>query len=172
MNYREQLLAEIITETLAIRGKESNVIEFVVFTNNCIGLRNKREELKICFIGEMLYLIDDYEGTEIYTEDDITALAEVISDSAESNEYEFEMDMQKFKEDFVRVLVTLENYEEQQEVEEMTKQKNTTEIPYFLTKEYAEKQRRNKSILYAVVGLASVAGMGVVIAKELSKARK
>ena len=122
-------------------------------------------------MGELPYLIDEYAGEKIFTEEDIIAMSEVISDSAESNEYELEMDMQKFKEDFARVLVTLESYDEQQEYDAVPVQEEP-EIPYFLTKGYAENQKIIKTAAYVVAGLISVASIGVVVANSVSKIRK
>lgn len=171
MDYREKLLMMMLVDTLASRGKEANVIKLVVFTNNRIELRNKCSDLKTCFLGELPYLIDDYTGEAVYTEEDIIAMSEVISDSAELNEYEFEMDMQKFKEDFAKVLVTLENNEEQQEEEKVPVQEKT-EIPYFLTKGYAENQEIIKNVACVIAGVISVASISVVVANSVSKIRK
>lgn len=169
MDYREKLLRVMLVDTLATIGKEANVIKLVVFTNNRMEIRNKCEDLKTCFLGELPYLIDDYAGEKLFTEEDIIAMSEVISDSAESNEYELEMDMQKFKEDFVRVLVTLENYEE---LREEVPVQEEPEIPYFFTQEYAEKQQTIKNVACVVAGLISVASIGVVVANAVTKIRK
>ena len=166
MDYREKLLRVMLVDTLATIGKEANVIKLVVFTNNRMEIRNKCEDLKTCFLGELPYLIDDYAGEKLFTEEDIIAMTEVISDSAESNEYELEMDMQKFKEDFVRVLVTLENYEE---LREEVPVQEEPEIPYLFTQEYAEKQQTIKNVACVVAGLISVASIGVVVANAVTK---
>ena len=171
MDYREKLLKAMMFDTLAERGKESNIVKLVVFTNNRIEVRNKCNGLQTCFLGELPYLIDEYDGEKIFTEEDIIAMSEVISDSAESNEYELEMDMQKFKADFARVLVTLESYDEQQEYEAVPVQEEP-EIPYFLTKGYAGNQKIIKTAAYVVAGLISVASIGVVVANSVSKIRK
>ena len=169
MYYREKLLRGMLVDTLAKMGKEANVIKLVVFTNNRMEIRNKCKDLKTCFLGELPYLIDDYAGEKLFTEEDIIAMTEVISDSAESNEYELEMDMQKFKEDFARVLVTLGDFEELQE--EVPVQEEP-EIPYFFTQEYAEKQQTIKNVACVVAGLISVASIGAVVANAVTKIRK
>lgn len=169
MDYREKLLRVMLVDTVAKIDKEVNVIKLVVFTNNRMEIRNKCEDLKTCFLGELPYLIDDYAGETVYTEEDILAMSEVISDSAETNEYELEMDMQKFKEEFARVLVTLENYEELQE--EVPVQEEP-EIPYFFTQEYAEKQQTIKNVVCVVAGLISVASISAVVANAVTKIRK
>ena len=169
MDYREKLLRVMLVDTLAKMGKEANVIKLVVFTNNRMEIRNKCKDLTTCFLGELPYLIDDYVGEKLFTEEDILAMSEAISDSAESNEYELEMDMQKFKEDFARVLVTLENYEELREEVQVQEE---PEIPYFFTQEYAEKQQTIKNVACVVAGLISVASIGVVVANAVTKIRK
>lgn len=172
MNYRGELLGSVISEKLQEKGKEAHIIKLVVFTNYRMEIRNKCDELVTCFLSELPYLIDDYNGTFLYTEEDIDDMSEVISSSAESTEYKYEMDMQKFKEDFARVLVTLENFEEKQEEEKMPEQEENIEIPYFLTEEYAEEQKKIKQIAGTVLGLASVFGLGVVFANAVSKVKR
>ena len=171
MDYREKLLNVMLFDTFAERGKESNIIKLVVFTNNRIEVRNKCNDLQTCFLGELPYLINEYAAEKIFTEEDIIAMSEVISDSAESNEYELEMDMRKFKEDFARVLVTLESYEEQQEYETASVQEEP-EIKCFFTKEHDEKQKIIKNVACVVAGLISVASIGAVVANSVSKIRK
>ena len=172
MNYMEELLSNVIREKLQEKGKEVNIIKLVVFTNYRMEICNKCNDLKICFLSELPYIIDDYNGEILYTEDDISDMSEVISNSAESTEYKYEMDMQKFKEDFAKVLVTLENFEEQQEEETVPEQEEKIETPYFLTEEYAEEQKKIKKVVSTVIGLASVFGLGVALANTVSKVKR
>ena len=46
MDYREKLLKAILFDTLTERGKESNIVKLVVFTNNRIEVRNKCNGLR------------------------------------------------------------------------------------------------------------------------------
>lgn len=115
MDFREVLLKENLNELLNRSNKELNVVKLVVFTNNRIELHNKCDELWTCFLGQLPYIIDEFTGDEIYTEEDINEMAEGLNNAGISPKYEIEMDMNKFKCDFAELLVTLENEESNEE---------------------------------------------------------
>ena len=111
MDFREQLLREVLTETMREESKKYKIVKLVVNTNK-VKLQNKCNGLQICCLGQLSYLINDYSGSDRYTEEELTAMAEALKDVKHNREFEFEMDMQKFKEDFATLLVTLEAAEE------------------------------------------------------------
>ena len=117
MDFRETLLKENLTDIASQSNKELNVVKLVVFTNNRIEVQNRCDELKICFLGQLPYIIDEFAGEEIYTEEDINKMVDALNVAGTSHEYEIEMDMDKFKLDFAELLVTLENTESKEEDE-------------------------------------------------------
>ena len=168
MGFRETLLREALAETMARRNKDMKVVKLVVFTNNRITLHNKCKELQTCFLAQLPYIIEEYAGEDLYTEEDITAMAEALSSANNTQEYEFEMDMQKFKEDFATILVTLETAEEKEEgAEESVKEK--TEIPATVPGSKPVQSNKIYEILGWASGIAVVVGIGAFVSKALAK---
>ena len=168
MDFRETLLREALAETMGHRNKDMKVIKLVVFTNKNITLHNKCKELQTCFLGQLPYLIEDYEGADLYTEEDITAMAEAVSLADNAQEYEFVMDMQKFKEDFAILLVTLETAEEREECVEMPV-KAETEIPVITPEKKPARSNKIYEILGWVSGIVVAVGVGALVSKTLVK---
>lgn len=111
MDFRESLLRETLAGTMVAGNKALKIVKLVVYTNK-VGLQNKCKGLQLCFLGQLPYLINEFSGRELYTEEEIIAMAAIMENVKNTQEYEFEMDMQKFKEDFATLLVTLEEAEE------------------------------------------------------------
>ena len=175
MDFRAHLLEKLISGKLAEKGKSVNIVKLVVFTNRYIEIQNKCEELKTCFLGELPYLIDEYVGDNLYSEEDIEELAENIGNAVESHEIELEMDMQKFKADFAKVLVRLENCEEpMQEVVEQGQQvsqpvERILEIPEFLTRVEPGKEKDSYfgEWLLGAAGLLVAFGIGMLTGNKM-----
>lgn len=169
MDNREQLLNDAIAGTLSERDKEPKIIKLVVFTNKHIEVKNKCEDLKVCFLGELPYYIDEFVGESIYSNEDIAALADAISVKAKSHEYELKMDMQKFKEDFVRLLDILENDEVQNAEEEVQKEaEKDFKTTQCLSEQDMKKTQSVKKYAGQVAGLLGAFGLGVIVTKVLS----
>lgn len=168
MDFRETLLREALAETMGHRNKDMKVVKLVVFTNKSITLHNKCKELQTCFLGQLPYLIEDYEGADLYTEEDIVAMAEAVSLADNAQEYEFEMDMQKFKEDFAILLVTLETAEEREECVERPV-KAETEIPVITPEKKPAQSNKIYEILGWVSGIVVAVGVGALASKALAK---
>ncbi len=111
MDFREQLLREVLAETMREESKKYKIVKLVVNTNK-VKLQNKCKGLQICCLGQLSYLLNKYSGSDRYTVEELAAMAEALNGVKHTKEFEFEMDMQKFKEDFATLLVTLEAAEE------------------------------------------------------------
>jgi len=168
MDFREVLLRETLKETMENRNKELEVVKLVVFTNNRITLHNKCTDLQTCFLAQLPYLIDDFAGEGLYIEDDITAMAQAVSLANNMQEYEVQMDMQKFKEDFATILVALESAEEKEEcVAESVE--TVTEKPATTPKKQPAKSNRFLEVLGWASGIAVAVGVGAYVSKALAK---
>ena len=51
-----------------IETDDMEVIRIVVFTDNRISVRNCYKGAKTCFLSQLSYIIDGYEGQEVFTE--------------------------------------------------------------------------------------------------------
>lgn len=111
MEFRETLLRETLAETMEIDAKNLKIVKLVVFTNK-IEMQNDCEELLACNLEQLPSLISEFSGDELYTDYEISSMAETMKYVKNTRKYAVEMDMQKFKEDFATLLVTLEAAEE------------------------------------------------------------
>lgn len=168
MNFREMLLRKKLEEAMPHLIQDMNVVKLVIFTNKEVELHNKCKELQTCFLAQLPYIIDDFAGEDLYSAEDITVMAEALSSANNTQEYEFEMDMQKFKEDFATILVTLETAEEKEEgVEESVIEK--TEIPTTTSESKPVQNSKIYEILGWASGIAVVVGIGALVSKALVK---
>ncbi len=172
MDFRETLLREALAETMGQRNKDMKVVKLVVFTNKYIELHNKCNDLQTCFLAQLPYLIDDFAGEDLYTEEDIVAMAEAVSMANNTQEYKFEMDMQKFKKDFATLLVTLEITAESEEYNEENA-KVEVDIPVTKAEEKPREQAVQDKRFWEIIGWASgitvAIGVGAVISRALTK---
>ena len=105
MEFRETLLRETLAETMD--AKNLKIVKLVVFTNN-VEMQNDCEELLNCNLEQLPSIISDFSGDDLYTDYEISYMAETMKYVKNTHEYAVGMDMQKFKEDFATLLVTLE----------------------------------------------------------------
>ena len=151
MEYRERLLREklsgIVSDSASLK-----VVKLVVFTNNRIEVHNKCKELQVCFLAQLPYIIEDTDNIEVYSDYELNAMSRALLAANETQKYEIDMDMDKFKNDFAKLFVTLEenSYRKEKEV-----------IPLFERKEEPQKsvipeerQHKDKSYKWAL-GIAS-----------------
>lgn len=165
MNFRETLLREALAKTMCQRNKDMKVVNLVVFTNKDIELHNKCNDLQTCFLAQLPYIIEEYAGEDLYTAEDIEAMAEAASLANDTQEYELEMDMQKFKKDFATLLVTLENTVETVKEEVTILEAKQGEKP----QEQPAKDNRLWEVLGWVSGIAVAVGVGALASKALAK---
>ncbi|MBE5951917.1 MAG: hypothetical protein E7260_10060 [Lachnospiraceae bacterium] len=174
MDFRERLLKEELIDIASQNNKELNVVKLVVFTNNRIELQNRCDELQICFLGQLPYIIDEFAGEEIYTEEDIDKMAEALNVAGTSHEYEIEMDMDKFKRDFAELLVTLENADSKEEdeiafVKEKVDRMREEISEQRTVEEQLDKNRKVLRGLRMVSGAILVIGLAALGRKALVK---
>ena len=109
MEFRETLLRETLVETMD--AKNLKIVKLVVFTNS-VEMKNDCKELLNCNLEQLPSIISDFSGDDMYTDYEISYMAETMKYVKNTHEYAVGMDMQKFKEDFATLLVTLEAAEE------------------------------------------------------------
>ncbi len=109
MEFRETLLRETLAETMD--AKNLKIVKLVVFTNN-VEMQNDCKELLNCNLEQLPSIITNFSGDDLYTDYEISYMAETMKYVKNTHEFAVGMDMQKFKEDFATLLVTLEEAEE------------------------------------------------------------
>ena len=109
MNLKERFLRKAIEEADVIGLKQKlNIVKIVVFTNSQMSVENHFKYIQTSYLSQLQYLIDDYDGEEVYSSDEMLLIAKAIEGAAKKEYYTADMDICSFKEDFTRVMVELE----------------------------------------------------------------
>lgn len=165
---------------------EIKIEGLVVFTNNRIEVKNHCKSLQTCFLGQLPYIIEEYKGRDIYTEENIETISLAVEEARCKECYTYDFDVNQFKIDFANILTLLEEAsikqnEEEENIEEkksekIEKDQDVTEkveinIPNFLRKEAQNQISHKTEILIATIGvLAVLTGVGTsMILKTIKK---
>lgn len=138
VNNKEFLLRNAVEERLKKLGKNVNIVNYVVFANSRINVTNRYKYLKTCFLSQLPHLIDEYEGPEIYTEDDMKEIQQSIKSAEHKEAYPLDMDVVQMKKDFAMTMALLEmpeieeqvdlNYLKEEEIMDSKKQISKKEV--------------------------------------------
>lgn len=138
---------EILRTTLAKIGyADINIQSVIVFTNPKIEIQNKYSGIKVCFIGQLNHYVEDVNSSPRYTGEEITAMANHITESSNRNEFTLDFDADMFKNDFATVVAVLENASSafaRKELE-LAEEKNQQILP--VNKQYSLKEKLLKSL--------------------------
>ena len=105
MAVKENLLRKALADAGITDVKIQGI---VVFTDNRIEVQNKYSDLRTCFVSQLNYMIDGIKGEEIFSNDDMEKIKEVV-EAAECKEYYTAgFDAEQYKLDFATVMATLE----------------------------------------------------------------
>lgn len=111
MNDKTFLLRGVLQEA----GIENpNIISLLVFTNNNITVTNNYPYIQHCFLSSLPHLIDNYEGEEIYTDEAISHMVSSVEEAKCTGDYAAPIDVNRFKQEFADLMVTLENLPEEE----------------------------------------------------------
>lgn len=105
LSVKERLLLDAIAET---GFAKHNIVSIVVFTDNRAQVQNKNEYITTTFLSQLPYLIDEYQGSEIYTEKNLIELENAIEANCCRETYPVKIDVPHLKLHFATVMATLE----------------------------------------------------------------
>jgi len=129
----------LLQEALQAAGLgKVEVFELLVFTNNRIEVRNHCEEFRPCFLGQLPFIIDEWNSGAQLSIEEIRKAAATIESARSTAEFPLDFDVVRFKMDFARVMAELEaaNLEEKApeievvEQEKTNKRRNLADILY------------------------------------------
>jgi len=105
MSMREALLGELLRR----HGYEDcKITSIVVFTNRQVEVRNKLKTLKVSFLGPLPYIIDEFEGEDVYSSAELEAMAAAIEEERCNEEYAIDVDINQYKQEFAAVVAQLD----------------------------------------------------------------
>lgn len=87
---------------------EIKVESVLVFTNNRIEVNNKYKEIQTCFLGQLPYIIEEYKGGSLYSEEDVKRICQAIKEARSKESYKYNFDVAQFKIEFANILSLLE----------------------------------------------------------------
>ena len=109
---------ELLRKALCKAGIENvDIFEVVVFTNNCIELHNICDSIKTSFLGQLPYLVDQWNCGRYLSSGVMHRTAEAIEKARCEEEYPLEFDAVCFKRDFAIVMAKLEAASQQEKEE-------------------------------------------------------
>lgn len=123
MNLKEDLLKRALEKE---EFANVDINKIVVFTDNRIKVQNKCSDIKTSFASQLPYLIEGFKKRTDLSQTEMEQLEEVIKNAECKEAYPFEFDAAKYKEDFARLMVVLEDAsakaEEIPEIEEVNEE--------------------------------------------------
>lgn len=125
--HKMKLKEAILSNLLKSEGfADVDINKIVVFTDNRINVQNKCSEIKTSFVSQLSYLIEGFKKRTDLTRAEMEQLEEIISEAECKEAYPFEFDVAKYKDDFARLMVVLEDAsaktEEIPEIEEVNEE--------------------------------------------------
>lgn len=107
MHQREEMITKILNDAGMLR---TNIVSLLVFTNNKAQIENHCKNLEIAFLGQLANKIDRYNGWNMFSEDTIDEMAEVIDSARLEKKYIANFNSDIMKNHFAEVVATLEEY--------------------------------------------------------------
>lgn len=115
MTLKEELLRKVFADS----GIEDiRISSVVVFTDNRIEVQNKYSKIRTCFVSQLSYIIDGFNGEKRYTDEDMGEIENLIRAAESKTVYPFEFDVAQYKLDFATLIVILEEASAKEEVED------------------------------------------------------
>ncbi len=157
--------SHLLRESLKEIGKPLNIVEIVVFSNNQIKVENRSKYIKHCFLSQLPHIIDEYNGKDIYADEDMDFMEGLVHSAECEEEYPIEFDIVAFKRDFATVVAALESAAEINRI----KAEQTKETPKVNMWTKIRDSIKKDPWTY-VGGIASILG-GAAVAVAVTKNR-
>lgn len=105
MNEKEYLLREAIKNSGIKNVKFQSL---VVFTDSGVRVTNNYKYIKACYLSQLPHIIEESMIYNTFSEDEMKAIRDSITNAQCSEEYYVDMDIATFKNDFAELLTKLE----------------------------------------------------------------
>ncbi len=163
LEHKEEMLKKAISES----GVENvDVRSIVVFTDRTIQVQNKCNKVRICFLSQLIHMIDSHVTTRNMSDEDMDMLEDSIRNAEHMEKYPAGFDADEYKRSFAVLMTTLEEAsaqaDETEEVIVETKQNN-----FIRTLQKVLTSRHMRTAGGAVAGIA--AGLLVSTVVDLIK---
>lgn len=105
MIFRKQLVQQI---TNAVGLTDIEIINLVCFTNSCVKIDNRCDELKTCTLSDLPYLIMKHKPQHSISASDQKFIAEALTKASNQERYPMDYNIEEFKTNFARAIVAVE----------------------------------------------------------------
>jgi hypothetical protein len=105
MDLREDILRRVLEENGIDNVK---IRKQIVFTNNTIEIHNKCSDIKTCFLNQLIGKIEDTVAEDIYSMTEMEKIRDIIEENESQGAFYPDFDVHKFKFDFAKLMVILE----------------------------------------------------------------
>lgn len=166
MNTKEYLLRSVLRDC----GYDNpQIASIVVFANSDIRVDNRFGYINTCFLSNLPYIIERYQGDCIYGSDDFGKIVEAIKNAACNEAYEPPINVNKFKTEFATVIAKLEGCYDDRILEDTFEETESFESCYYQCADESEdadapEKGSSKSIAVKALGVAGaiVAAAGLI----------
>lgn len=178
MNDKVYLLGEALK---SVGYSNANIVSLVVFTNSTINVDNRYDYITTCFLGNLPYFIEKYDGKPIYSESIISAMMEGVANAECKEAYPPEMNFAQFKLDFATLMAKLEEASEQRSENTETHEpaaetiNNTTpnvETNRMTQETMSKLTDKTRSNIGTAIGIAVAFGVGFIASQIFSSVRE
>lgn len=111
MIFRKQLVQQIAN---VVGLADVEIINLVCFTNSCIKIDNRCDELQTCTLGKLPYFIIEHQSQHSISVVDQKAIAEALTEASNQERYPMDYNIEEFKTNFARAIVAVEIAKKQQ----------------------------------------------------------
>lgn len=139
----------LLREALKSSGYDNaNIVNLVVFTNSTMHVENRYNYITTCFLGNLPHIIERFDGKPIYSDSNISAMMESVSNAECKEAYPLEIDINQYKYRFANLMATFEEATEKRSDAIEISKDETEKTCQTTPKE--EKYQRPKTITYKV----------------------
>lgn len=158
----------LIEGLLAEAGKKVYPVKAIlVFANSRIEVKNQLDSLRVCFLPQLVTLLEEEAGPDIYCEKDIDMIIDTIEASKMQDSYPLKQDMNQFKLDFATLMATLEEEGNQIPPQQLETDSRTTFMVTQLPR--TRQHKRTKVLVGIMVATAGVALTSVAVSQKWRK---
>lgn len=178
MSVKEGLLREYLGELFP-----SQYQGIVLFSNENAQVQDDYKQMPICYGGGIVYSIRAFnEGQVILSDSQIDMIAEKISSNHKEQRALCKVNCKEIIEDYAVLMAAIESASdgEYAAVEELKNEgvelageevvmEKTLNIPEFLTKEGAAREKKISNAVYGTIGFLVAFGLGIATAKTITR---
>lgn len=109
INIKEYLLRQAIACSQELSERPLNIVNIVAFANSKMHIENRYQYVKTCHLSRLPHIIDEYEGNDLYSFEDMYEIAEAVKGAECHKKYPVEFDFNAFIRDFALAKAKLDD---------------------------------------------------------------